>query len=294
MAATVDKDKFTFHFVSTEKNEAKKYETLDVNGPLWVHTTHSMAMMVSLYDTPDGSKFPINYHVAHFIALSCWALSPDMGAIGILFTTTIARLGLWWKCLAAAGIDSSPIPLSCPCFVMEIVKRALAVSPDLDVKDRTLELADIRIPAAVTGLWTDKLTCRMVTNQDKYGHSLAEVRSLVNQNGFTDANLKSDEFEELASTLSAVAIGTRSAASVSQLAGAGMVARFIRSTRRVPAPDCAYATCDETPLLITHVYGHACATQTRLLESRLLKALLLCSLARAWTHHPVRARTPTA
>ena len=240
MTAPVEKEKFTFHFVSTVSGDNKKYETLDVDGPLWVHSTHSMAKMLSLFEAPDGGKVSINYHVAHFIALSCWALSPDMGAMGILFSTTIARLGLWWKCLTAAGIDVSPIPLNSPCFVMEIIKRALAVSPEIDIKDRTLEPADVRIPTALTGLWTDKMTCRMVTNQDKYGHSLAEVRSLINHNGFTDVNLVTDEFKELASTLSAVAIGTRSAATVSLLAGAGMVARFIRSTRHVPAPACAH------------------------------------------------------
>ena len=68
MAATVDKDSYVFHFVSTISGDAKKYETLDVDGPLWVHPTHSMAKMVSLHDVPDGGKFPINYHVAHFIA----------------------------------------------------------------------------------------------------------------------------------------------------------------------------------------------------------------------------------
>ena len=240
MTAPVEKEKFTFHFVSTVSGDNKKYETLDVDGPLWVHSTHSMAKMLSLFEAPDGGKVSINYHVAHFIALSCWALSPDMGALGILFSTTIARLGLWWKCLTAVGIDVSPIPLNSPCFVTEIIKRALAVSPEIDMKDRTLEPADVRIPTALTGLWTDKMTCRMVTNQDKYGHSLAELRSLINHNGFTDVNLVADEFKELASTLSAVAIGTRSAATVSLLAGAGMVARFIRSTRHVPAPACAH------------------------------------------------------
>ena len=57
MAATVDKDRYVFHFVSTIAGE--------------VYPTHSMAKMVSLHDVPDGGKFPINYHVVHFIALSC-------------------------------------------------------------------------------------------------------------------------------------------------------------------------------------------------------------------------------
>ena len=216
-----------------------------------------------------------------------------MGAMGILFSTTIARLGLWWKCLTAAGIDVSPIPLNSPCFVMEIIKRALAVSPEIDIKDRTLEPADVRIPTVFTSLWTDKMTCRMVTNQDKFGHSLAEVRSLINHNGFTDASLVTDEFKELAGTLSAVAIGTRSAATVSLLACAGMVARFMRSTRHVPAPICAHCSRDSPTALPAFADARA-QTQTRLLESRLLKALFLCSLVRTWTHPPGTRAPPTA
>ena len=69
-------------------------------------------------------------------------------------------------------------------------------------------------------------------------HALLEAR---NQNGFTDVSLVSNAFKELANTLSAVAIGTRSAATVTSLASAGMVARFMRSTRHAPAPTCAHA-----------------------------------------------------